>query len=84
MIKPRIVLFTELDAQPLRELLAQPGLVGFLAEQKLGISMGMRDFSAERAEGGAHVERVAVPVHAWLLLPTGILVQRLQSPVGAR
>jgi hypothetical protein len=62
-------LFTELDAQPLQKLFAQPGLVDFLAEQELGISMGLRDFSAERAEVVRRLNERGIPVHAWLLLP---------------
>ena len=69
MIKPQIVLFTELDAQPLAELFARPGLADFLAEQKLGIGMGLRDFAAERAQVVRALNVRGIPVHAWLLLP---------------
>lgn len=69
MIKPHIVLFTELDTQPLAELFARPGLADFLVEQKIGVSMGLRDFSTERAQVVRALNARGIPVHAWLLLP---------------
>ena len=66
---PQIVFFTELDADTLATLLAQPGLLDALAAQGYGVTMALLDLSAGRAAIVRSLTGWGVPVTARLLLP---------------
>jgi len=67
--RPCPAYFCELDAQPLRELFADPQVIPFLVDTRASVCMGIRDLSPERAEVMDWLNKAGVPVTAWLLLP---------------
>ncbi len=66
--QPQLVFFTELDAEPLAQLLERPGLVETLSKRRFGLSMGMLDFSTRRAALVRNLTEQGVELTAWLLL----------------
>lgn len=66
---PSLTFFCELDKKELQELFADTALLKKLHRLNANISMGVRDFSEERAEVVRKLTRAGVPVTAWLLLP---------------
>lgn len=68
MAKPRLTFFCELPATDLKTLFADPQLVDDLKALEAGLSLGILDLSQERAEIVRHLNRVGIPVTAWLLL----------------
>ncbi|WP_163997519.1 hypothetical protein [Pyxidicoccus caerfyrddinensis] len=69
-MKPRLLtFFCELEAGPLRELFATPGVLEDLVALQAGVSLGLLDLGPERAEVVRRLNREGIPVTAWLLLP---------------
>jgi hypothetical protein len=66
---PDLTYFCELEAQPLLKLFNAPEIVPFLQSTQAGVSLGILDLSAERAEVVRRLNDAGVPVSAWLLLP---------------
>ncbi|WP_426751526.1 hypothetical protein [Myxococcus sp. Y35] len=70
-MKPHMLtFFCELEAGPLRELFATPGVLEDLSALEAGVSLGLIDLGPERAQVVQRLNRVGIPVTAWLLLPT--------------
>ncbi|HZI12419.1 MAG TPA: hypothetical protein VE153_18695 [Myxococcus sp.] len=68
MDAPTLTFYCELDAGPLRELFATPGLHEDLVALRASVSLGLLDLGPERAEVVRRLTREGVPVIAWLLL----------------
>ncbi|QSQ16044.1 hypothetical protein [Myxococcus landrumensis] len=69
-MKPNfLTFFCELSPQPLVELFDTRGVVEDLQALRAGVSLGLLDFSPERAEVVRRLNRENIPVTAWLLLP---------------
>lgn len=69
-MKPNLLtFFCELAPQPLVELFDTRGVVEDLQALQAGVSLGLLDFSPERAEVVRRLNRESIPVTAWLLLP---------------
>ena len=70
MTKPaQLTFFTELEKEPLSALFSKPGVVNQLVALKAGVSMGILDFSDERASVARRLNESGVPIVAWQLLP---------------
>ena len=69
MKPPMLTFFCELEAAPLRELFATPGVVEDLAALGAGVSLGLVDLGPERAQVVQRLNQEGIPVTAWLLLP---------------
>lgn len=69
MVQPRLTFFSELEPGPLQRLLADPAVTAELNCLKAGVSLGLLDLSAERAEAVRFLNRAGIPVIAWQLLP---------------
>ncbi|QDE68229.1 hypothetical protein BHS09_15275 [Myxococcus xanthus] len=70
-MKPHMLtFFCELEAEPLRELFATPGVEEDLVALDAGVSLGLLDLGPERAQVVQRLNRMGIPVTAWLLLPT--------------
>jgi hypothetical protein len=69
MINPHLTFFCELDPEPLKKLFDDPNLLDKLKDLNAAISLGIRDFSPERAEIIKKLNTSGIPVTAWLLLP---------------
>jgi hypothetical protein len=69
MIPPRLTFFCELEAEPLRELFADPAVVEHLVALKASVSLGLLDLSAQRADVVRRLHAAGIPVIAWQLLP---------------
>lgn len=65
---PTITFFCELPSTELVDLFNQPGLVKQLQSMQAGVSLGLLDLSAERAEVVQRLNAANIPVTAWLLL----------------
>ncbi len=65
---PELTFFCELDANRLPVLLTEAVLAD-LQTLKAGLSLGILDLSAGRAEAVQQLNRAGIPVTAWLLLP---------------
>lgn len=68
MKKPRITFLCDLEASVLQALFTLPDLVT-LGELNAGISLGILDFSAGRAEVVRRLNEASIPAVAWLHLP---------------
>jgi hypothetical protein len=68
MSHPRLTFFCELGPAPLKALFSLPDIV-ILADIGATVSLGILDFSPERAEVVSRLNQAGVPVVAWLLLP---------------
>jgi hypothetical protein len=66
--KPRLTFFCKLDSLMLQALFSQPDLVA-LGKLESRVSLGLLDFSPERAEVVLRLNEAGIPVIAWLLLP---------------
>jgi hypothetical protein len=66
---PELIFFCELDAAALQELFSTPQIIEDLRALGAGVSLGLRDLSAERAEIVHRLNAAGIPVVAWLLLP---------------
>ncbi len=70
MTKPaQLTFFTELEKEPLTALFSKPGVVDQLVALKASASMGILDFSDERACVVRHLNQRGIPLVAWQLLP---------------
>lgn len=65
----KLTFFTELEKEPLSALFSERGVVDHLVALEASISMGILDFSDERAEIVRRLNAKEVPVIAWQLLP---------------
>jgi hypothetical protein len=68
MVTPRLTFCCELPADQLA-LFDDPSVLDDLMSLRAAVSLGLRDFSAERAAVVRQLNHVGVPVIAWLLLP---------------
>ena len=68
MVTPKITFFSELDKNQLGNVFTEQTLSD-LVEMKASISLGILDFSSERAELVKRLNQAGIPVIAWLLLP---------------
>lgn len=68
-MKSDLFFFCELDGKELKELFENRFIYDDLLALKAGISMGILDFSPERVEQVRKLNRLGIPVRAWLLLP---------------
>jgi hypothetical protein len=59
----------ELETHALRDLFADPDLIATLVGLRAGVSLGLMDLSAGRADVVRRLNEAGVPVTAWLLLP---------------
>lgn len=59
----------ELEPGPLEALFADPAVVDHLLALEATVSLGLLDFSPERAAVVRHLNEAGVPLVAWLLLP---------------
>lgn len=69
MTPPKLTFFCELEADALKELFADGTLIGDLKVLKASVSLGIIDFSQERASVVSRLNQADIPVEAWLLLP---------------
>ena len=67
--KPTITFFCELQINELKELFANNQTISQLQKINANVSMGLQDFSSERAAIVKKLTRAGIPVSAWLLLP---------------
>jgi hypothetical protein len=65
---PKIVFFTELDANALHTLLARPGVLDLLAQMRCSVSMALIERDAVRAQTVRTLAERGIGVHARLLL----------------
>jgi hypothetical protein len=66
---PVLTFFCELEAQPLEAVFTNPQVIPDLKALNAGISLGILDFSPERAGVVQSLNKADIPVTAWLLLP---------------
>ncbi len=69
MTQPALTFFCELDTPALTALFADPQVIADLQAIHAGVSLGLRDLSAERAAVVRRLNEAGIPVIAWLLLP---------------
>jgi hypothetical protein len=69
MSPPRLTFFCELGAEPLQALFAEPTVTEHLVALGASVSMGLLDFSPERAAVVRRLSQGGIPVIAWQLLP---------------
>jgi hypothetical protein len=68
-MRPRLTFFVELESEPLDALFRAPDVIPLLVGRGCGVSLGLLDRSARRAEIVRELEGRGIPVTAWLLLP---------------
>lgn len=68
-MRPRLTFFCELRAEALAALFADKAVIAALQDLGAEISLGILDFSDQRAEVVQRLNRAGIPVTAWLLLP---------------
>jgi len=68
-MKTEITFFCELPAQELKKLFEDRFVFDDLKTLHAGISLGILDLSSERANVVKKLNRLGIPVTAWLLLP---------------
>ena len=68
-MKTEITFFCELRAQELKKLFEDRFVFDDLKTLNAGLSLGILDFSPERANVVKKLTRMGIPVTAWLLLP---------------
>ena len=66
---PNLTFFNELEPPKLRALFAEDDLLKILQDLQAGVSLGILDFSPERAEVARRLNQAGIPLTAWLLLP---------------
>jgi len=64
-----LTFFQEQSADETQKLLAQPGVLDTLRNANAGIAMALIDLSAQRAQCIRELNRLQIPVTAWILLP---------------
>ena len=64
-----LTFFCELEAEGLAELFSNPSVIRQLVALNARVSLGILDFSPERAEVVRRLNRAGVPAIAWQLLP---------------
>jgi hypothetical protein len=69
MARPRLTFFCELPAAELATLFADDAIIEDLRALGAGVSLGLLDLSAERADVVRRLNAAGVPLIAWLLLP---------------
>ena len=69
MAHPPLTFFCELPPEPLAKLFDGRFLIDDLKALEATLSLGILDFSKDRAELVQRLNRAGVPVIAWLLLP---------------
>lgn len=69
MPQPDIILFCELGPMALAELFARPEVLEQLERHGYGVSLGILDFSPQRAAVVRCLNERGIPVIAWVLLP---------------
>ena len=70
MTKPvQLTFFTELEKEPLTVLFSTPGVIDQLVSLGASVSMGILDFSEERAGIVRQLNAKGIPLIAWQLLP---------------
>lgn len=69
MPRPRLTFFCELDCASLQELFSSPRLIEDLKSLQAKVSMGILDFSDERAKIIRQLNENGIAIIAWLLLP---------------
>ncbi len=69
MARPQLTFFCELETDALQALVADPAVIEDLAALGAGVSLGILDLSAGRADAVRRLNQAGVPVVAWLLLP---------------
>jgi hypothetical protein len=69
MIRPKLTFFCELEPDRLQELFSQPEVIQHLKILQAQVSLGLLDFSQQRAEIVRLLNKENIPVTAWLLLP---------------
>jgi len=68
---PNLTFFCEVPAEQLKTLFANGQVLKQLKLLHANLSLGLLDFSAERAAVVKQLTRAGIPVTAWLLLPKG-------------
>ena len=66
---PQLTFFTELEKESLAELFSDPRVIEHIVTLKAVVSMGILDFSKERASVVRQLNARGVPLVAWQLLP---------------
>ncbi|MEA5079398.1 MAG: hypothetical protein VB013_12580 [Anaerolineaceae bacterium] len=66
---PSLTFFCELDSKELQTLFTDSAVLKKLRTLNANVSMGLQDFSAQRAEVVQKLTKAGIPVTAWLLLP---------------
>ncbi len=69
MSPPRLTFFCELGAEPLQALFAEPAVTEYLVAMSACVSLGLLDFTPERAAVVRRLSQAGIPVIAWQLLP---------------
>ena len=69
MTPPRLSFFCELGAAPLQALFEEPAVTEQLVALGATVSLGLLDFSPERAAVVRRLSQAGIPVVAWQLLP---------------
>ena len=69
MAKPRLTFYCELGGEDLATLFNRPDIIEGLRSMQASLSLGLLDFSSERAEVVHRLNQAGIPVIAWLLLP---------------
>jgi hypothetical protein len=67
--KPNITFFCEMPADELKELFTNNQVIRQLLQLNANVSLGLLDFSSDRASVVKKLTRAGIPVTAWLLLP---------------
>lgn len=68
MTQPHLTFFCELETLVLKALFAVPD-IAYLGDLNASISLGILDFSPDRAEVVQRLNQAGIPVIAWLLMP---------------
>jgi hypothetical protein len=66
MNPPSLTFFCELESPELDKLLSSQALISQLRRMNANISMGIHDFSPERAKAVKKLTHSGIPVTAWL------------------
>jgi len=69
MARPRLTFLCELEANALEALFADASVIDDLVALGAGVSLGILDFSPERAAVVRRLNEAGIPLTAWLLLP---------------
>lgn len=69
MARPQLTFLCELEADALGALFADASVIDDLVALGAGVSLGILDFSPERAAVVRRLNKAGIPLTAWLLLP---------------